>query len=323
MAWKSWLSPEEHDESYRIEWGSKVARLLDCAKVPYVAWGDLMDAHLSNDFETESTLCFVVPDNRLDAAIRALRLAGLSEDPCRVDFCDWAGSPDCGNYDSSPWPAHHFHYFRRCQYFGRETTVCSPIGLFQKSQWLWLLPDPPLEFPEPNDPNFMLSTDRRHPDWDMKGFGNSFYPIKLLTPARWIESLFCQAIRDRSIIDISQKVWYGYMGRTHRRWVRPVQTFHERLARLLPPELFHLDLLQEPFRTIYELKTYQLYYGPYYHFAETVMDRLWEEWQEAGSMPDPVYPFDIENCKRDIENRKRDIENYKRDIEEVRGWPGH
>ncbi|GKZ20709.1 hypothetical protein AbraCBS73388_006316, partial [Aspergillus brasiliensis] len=49
MAWKSQLSPEEHDESYRIEWGSKVAKLLDCVKVPYVAWGDLMIAHLCNN----------------------------------------------------------------------------------------------------------------------------------------------------------------------------------------------------------------------------------------------------------------------------------
>ncbi|OJJ70664.1 hypothetical protein ASPBRDRAFT_677735 [Aspergillus brasiliensis CBS 101740] len=301
MVWKSWLSPEEHDSSYRIEWGSKVAKLLDCAKVPYVAWGDLMDAHLCADFRTERTLCFVVPDNRLDAAIRALRLAGLSEDPCRVDFCDWAGSPDSGNYNSSPWPAHHFHFFRRCQDFGRETTVCYPIGLLRKSQWLWLLPDPPLDFPEPNDPNFMLSTDRRHPDWDMKGFGNSFYPIKLLTPARWIESLFCQVIRDKSTIDRLQCAWF-----------RPVQRFHERLARLLPPELFHLDLLQEPFRTIYKLKTYQLYYCPDYLLAEKMTDRLWEEWQEAGSMPDPVYPYDIENCKRMIEKARRRY-GYSRD----------
>lgn len=46
MVWKYLDSPELYHSSYRLEWGSKIAKLLDHAKVPYVAWGDLMNVHM-------------------------------------------------------------------------------------------------------------------------------------------------------------------------------------------------------------------------------------------------------------------------------------
>lgn len=234
----------------------------------------------------------MVPDDRLDAAIRALRVAGFPENPCQVSFCDWASPPK--NRMPNPWPDHHFHHYQEVKdlVWSGTYTVCYPIGLVRKSQWLWLLPDLPLDFPEPNDPNFMLSTDRRLPDWDMEGFGNSFYPIKLLTPARWIESLFCQEIRDSSLTDDLSEPWH-----------RPVKDFHERLARLLHPELFHVDLIQQPFRTFYKLNTN---WRPLsFPLMELLMARLWEEWQKAGSMPNPVFPFDIERHKQNVEKFKQ------------------
>ncbi|GLA48380.1 hypothetical protein AnigIFM63604_003868 [Aspergillus niger] len=292
MVWKYLDSPELYHSSYRLEWGSKIAKLLDHAKVPYVAWGDLMNVHMVMHIVTNRALCFVVPDDRLDAAIRALRIAGFPENPCQVSFCDWASPPK--NRMPNPWPDHHFHHYQEVKdlVWSGTYTVCYPIGLVRKSQWLWLLPDLPLDFPEPNDPNFMLSTDRRLPDWDMEGFGNSFYPIKLLTPARWIESLFCQEIRDSSLTDDLSEPWH-----------RPVKDFHERLARLLHPELFHVDLIQQPFRTFYKLNTN---WRPLsFPLMELLMARLWEEWQKAGSMPNPVFPFDIERHKQNVEKFKQ------------------
>ncbi|GFN10332.1 MaoC like domain family protein [Aspergillus tubingensis] len=286
MGWKSMLWPAEYDPSGRFKRGSQIAKLLDHAKIPYVACGDLMDGHYEIEhLATSISICFVVPDDRLDAAIRALRVAGLSENPCTAGWsgCCWANLPtDVDDY-AFPWPAKHFHHYL-------NSRLCYPVGLLRKSQWLWLMPDLPLEFPEPNDPNFILSTDRRLPYWDMDGYGNSFYPIKLLTPARWIESLFSLHIRDLSTDQ-----------RFHEYWYHHIVEFNERLARLLPPELFHIDLIQPPFRTLYIEQTDRRNTVNYKHL---LMDRLWEEWQEAGSMPDPVFPFDSERYKKSLEDRR-------------------
>ncbi|GLA05768.1 hypothetical protein AnigIFM60653_006279 [Aspergillus niger] len=294
MAWEL-KEPDEYQSSYLFKWGSKIAKLLDHVKVPYVAWGDLMNSHMIRDSDTNwgclswyGHLGFVVSDDRFDAAIRALRVAGLSEDSCYPEYCHWANGPESCRLPY-PWPAHHFHhYVGDVKWVRGKQIKCYPVGLYRKSQWLWLLPDLPLDFPEPNDPNFMLSTDRRLPDWDVEGFGNSFHPIKLLTPVRWIESLICQTIRDLSL--------KGNRGRARHI---PVEEFHQRLARQLPPELFHLDLLQQPFRTIYKLSTV----GDFgmYPLLWLCLDRIWEEWQETGSMPDPVLPFNNQKKRRRIE----------------------
>lgn len=39
------LWPAEYDPSGRFKRGSQIAKLLDHAKIPYVACGDLMDGH--------------------------------------------------------------------------------------------------------------------------------------------------------------------------------------------------------------------------------------------------------------------------------------
>ncbi|GAQ44421.1 similar to An18g05280 [Aspergillus niger] len=295
MGWKSLFPPPKHFGERRLKLGSQLAKLLDHAKIPYVACGDLMNVHYQEeDSATFLDICFVVPDDRLDAAIRALRVAGLSEDPCTAGCC-WARNPT--NFYPFPlqWPAKHFHRYL-------DFYSCNPVGLLRKSQWLWLMPDLPLEFPEPNDPNFILSTDRRLPDWDRDGFGNSFYPIKLLTPARWIESLFSLHIRDLSVVQ-----------RFDERWYHHVVKFHARLARLLPPELFHIDLIRQPFRILYIEETDRRNTLNYKHL---LMDRLWEEWQEAGSMPDPIYPFNIERYKKDIKEN-RNVWLYEEWIDEI------
>ncbi|BCR97774.1 uncharacterized protein AKAW2_31093S [Aspergillus luchuensis] len=280
MGWKPKFPTPEYDSADWLNWGSQIAKLLDHAKIPYVACGDLMNVHYQQvDRDISISICFVVADDRLDAAIRALRVAGLSEDPC-PEHCFWAENPTHRlNPFPLPWSARHFHRYL-------DFELCYPVGLLRKSQWLWLMPDLPLEFPEPNDPNFILSTDRRLPDWDMDGYGNSFYPIKLLTPARWIESLFSLHIRDLSVVREFDLRWYHH-----------VVKFHARLARLLPPELFHIDLIQAPFRTLYIEEADMRNTLNYKHL---LMDRLWEEWQEAGSMPDPIHPFNHKKYKKKV-----------------------
>ncbi|PYH28907.1 uncharacterized protein BO87DRAFT_449914 [Aspergillus neoniger CBS 115656] len=305
MGWKSLFPPPKHFGERRLEFGSQIDKLLDHAKIPYVACGDLMNMHYQEEgIATARVICFVVPDDRLDVTIRALRVAGLSEDPCTAGNagCCWAKIPTYYPYPL-PWPAKHFHRYVKGRLFDEKVTVCYSVGLLRKSQWLWLMPDLPLEFPEPNDPNFILSTDRRLPDWDTDGFGNSFYPIKLLTPARWIESLFSLHIRDLSVDQHFDERWYHH-----------VVEFHARLARLLPPELFHIDLIRQPFRILYIEETDRRNTLNYKHLK--LMDRLWEEWQEAGSMPDPIYPFNIERYKKDIKEN-RNVWLYEEWIDEI------
>ncbi|OJZ84014.1 hypothetical protein ASPFODRAFT_35462 [Aspergillus luchuensis CBS 106.47] len=303
MGWESRFPPPKHLGGRQLEFGSQIAKLFDYAKIPYVACGDLMNLHYHEDGSaTASDICFVVPDDRLDASIRALRVAGLSEDPCTAGYagCCWAKIPDHYYPYPFPWPAKHFHRYIM-EGFYEKKTACYSVGLLRKSQWLWLMPDLPLEFPEPNDPNFILSTDRRLPDWDMNGIGNSFYPIKLLTPARWIESLFSLHIRDLSVDRRFRKYWYHH-----------VVQFHAEFARQLPPELFHIDLIQGPFRTLYIEEADR---RNTYNYKHLLMDRLWEEWQEAGSMPDPIYPFNIKRYKK--LKKRRSVWLYEYWIDEI------
>ncbi|GKZ65426.1 hypothetical protein AnigIFM50267_008482 [Aspergillus niger] len=51
MAWEL-KEPDEYQSSYLFKWGSKIAKLLDHVKVPYVAWGDLMNSHMIRDSDT-------------------------------------------------------------------------------------------------------------------------------------------------------------------------------------------------------------------------------------------------------------------------------
>lgn len=45
MGWKPKFPTPEYDSADWLNWGSQIAKLLDHAKIPYVACGDLMNVH--------------------------------------------------------------------------------------------------------------------------------------------------------------------------------------------------------------------------------------------------------------------------------------
>ena len=130
----------------------------------------------------------MIADDLIEKAYEALRDAEIP--PC-------VKGADCDEVRpnrSSPIPAYHFHPDND---FDRH---CHTVDLYKKSAIFLRLPDPQLEPPAPDDPNYMLVTDTRLPKWRL-GTGAGRYrpgahPIKIPTPARYAEEMFYLVCRD-------------------------------------------------------------------------------------------------------------------------------
>ncbi|PYH88213.1 hypothetical protein BO71DRAFT_445399 [Aspergillus ellipticus CBS 707.79] len=168
---------------------SKIAKILDDARIPNVIWSDIMNSILgiTNFLYIQVVITFVVEDKDLNKAIAALKKAKLcksSHGHCPFRF---------RRTEATPWPSYHCH---------ASSALDAPIiSLVRKSESLWDLPSLPLQFPIRDDPNFMLSTDCRLPGDESPGMGDgrfdeSLYPVKTMIPARWIESLYLLEARD-------------------------------------------------------------------------------------------------------------------------------
>ena len=92
------------------------------------------------------------------------------------------------------------------------------MALYKKSNYIWALPDLELGLPAPNNPNFILTSDKRHPPEFLRGgcgpWDSSLYPVKALTAPRFTEALILLWCRDYGTTSNYAGFWdvsLGYM----------------------------------------------------------------------------------------------------------------
>ncbi|PLN81301.1 hypothetical protein BDW42DRAFT_185500 [Aspergillus taichungensis] len=162
---------------------------------------------------------FVIPDHQMDAAVQALKDAGFSDGDGKefIGKCHWLEQKKEEVRDTAPWPAHWFHAHSAPwepdnltseddYYTMLRGRIHGDICLHRKSEVLWALPDPSLEDPAPDDPNYMLATDPRLPEGGIPGFGRGRYTVpgcrvQIPTPSGFTESLILNKVRDYEMVD--------------------------------------------------------------------------------------------------------------------------
>ncbi|RAK95115.1 uncharacterized protein BO80DRAFT_488071 [Aspergillus ibericus CBS 121593] len=280
---------EDDPEKEQFIGTSAVAKVLDEAQIPYVIWGGVMYVlmHVRKGC-SKLEITFVIPDEYLSEAVQALRAAGYSDRNAWDWSCFW-DRPHESIRGAYTWPAHPFEP-------KKGLTFHNPIGLLRKSQWLSSFPDPPVGFPRDDDPNFMLTTDCRLMDWGTPGWASDFYPVKMLKPVPWVESLILQEVRDWTL---KKSVGVGWP------WLQAIEQFHRNSARLLPRELFSPHCIRQPFGTIYERLMVVDDDRVTCREINPLLDQIWEDMRAKGTLPDPMFECVDPGFKECLEFRKQ------------------
>ncbi|KAJ5198496.1 uncharacterized protein N7498_007613 [Penicillium cinerascens] len=202
-----------------------LASILDGARVPNVLWGE-QAADIFNDRERNAlqprSLEFVIPDEALDTAIRAL---GFFEDHqlCLNPNCAWLQA-----HQGTSVPDAHFHtpwlskipvptMKMNLQYILNDQDVIGidTVSLFVKSKVLWWLPDFSFVSPETN---IHMMTAKEYRPWSADWQG--MYPFKVLKPTAFIEALIFLLCRDQPYANSGFKYWqkliYAMTGKYYR-----------------------------------------------------------------------------------------------------------
>ena len=155
----------------------------------------------------------------MDAAVQALKDAGFSDGDGKefTGKCHWLEQKKEEVTDTAPWPAHWFHghsvpwtpdhpFSEDVHHSLQQERIHGDICLHRKSEAFWALPDPSLEDPAPDDPNYMLATDPRLPEEAFPGFGSGRYTVpgcrvQIPTPSRFTESLILNNMREHEMVD--------------------------------------------------------------------------------------------------------------------------
>ncbi|PYI04859.1 hypothetical protein BO78DRAFT_448281 [Aspergillus sclerotiicarbonarius CBS 121057] len=263
-----------------------VAKVLDEAKVRYVMWGGTM-YQLMQVWEGAS-ITFVIPDQHLETAVSALIADGYSDQNAWHSDPDW----DCPQKSISgayTWPAHPFSPKEGLPFL-------QAIGLLRKSQWLFTFPDPPVGFPTADDPIFMSNHDLHLNDWKGTGSFRDFYPVKILKPVPWVESLILQEVCDWCVQKSPYVTW---------PWLEVVEQFHRNSARLLPPELFSPRHFRQPLGAVYERLTVVDDNGWSRREIDPLLDQIWEDMRAKGTLPNPIFRCVDPDFKESLEFRKQ------------------
>ncbi|RDH37401.1 hypothetical protein BDQ94DRAFT_166595 [Aspergillus welwitschiae] len=165
-----------------------LAWLLREAKVPAFPWGPEVTRIYGSEADLRYSI-WAVKDEAMEKAVQVLNEAGLP--PCKNGRRCAVNDPE---YTSLPFPDHHYH--TDLNY--RQTHVTNGVYLYRKSRFFPLYPDPPLDDPKPDDRYYMLSSDKRLPDWSypcVQRMSEDEYPVIIPTPARYLEAVCLQSIR--------------------------------------------------------------------------------------------------------------------------------
>ncbi|PLB44817.1 hypothetical protein P170DRAFT_512959 [Aspergillus steynii IBT 23096] len=182
---------------------SWIASVLDENQIPHVLGWDASSVVLGVPYGPDETQ-FIIEDDYLSAAMDLASNAGFvrcTDGACRVNHQET---------HSTQIPDGHFH---------TETFGGTVIFMYKKSLTCWGLPDLPVQAPDANDRNFMLSNDPRLPtNWVPE-----FPPIKILTWVGLIETLILLQCRDVDHLNDMETSWSSHFYSLHiRRGPSPV-----------------------------------------------------------------------------------------------------
>ncbi|PLB36560.1 uncharacterized protein BDW47DRAFT_118669 [Aspergillus candidus] len=197
----------------------EIDKILRAAGIPSVLWHHvLMDIYGVPMIGL--VIDFVIPDHQIDAAVQALKDANFSDgdDKDIAGSCHWNCRKKKEDIQTTaPWPCHWFHLhsapwtpdlpFSEDEFNSMSRGhFHSDICLHRKSETLWALPDPSLEDPAPDDPNYMLATDPRLPDGEFPVLSRGRYTVpgcrvQIPTPTRFTESLILNIVRELEMVD--------------------------------------------------------------------------------------------------------------------------
>ncbi|KAL4809629.1 hypothetical protein BDV18DRAFT_157378 [Aspergillus unguis] len=196
---------EQDKIPYGVDFAADAARILDEAKIPSVLMGWLAMCLYKrpNDF---GDITLVIPDDLIDSAKNALldKYPLCTDRDCMELEEKRPGHPKFHYGDHQltrhPKPEHHFH-----------ARVYEIIYLVRQSDFLWWLPNIPLELPDKNDLHLTVTTDEalRSPGpWLGK------HPVRVLKPSSFVEALLYLWMRD--FRDPNSKMWLEWDNLAHR-----------------------------------------------------------------------------------------------------------
>ncbi|PKY04156.1 hypothetical protein P168DRAFT_327138 [Aspergillus campestris IBT 28561] len=197
----------------------EIDKILRAAGIPSVLWyTGAMDIYGVPTYEP--VFDFVIPDHQMDAAVQTLKDAGFSDGDGKdiVGTCYWQCRRKKEDIQTTaPWPCHWFHLHTAP--WTPDKTLSedkynsmllshdhADLCLHRKSETFWALPDPSLEDPAPDDPNYMLATDPRVPVWGYPVLTGGRYTVpgcrvQIPTPSRCTESLILDKVRKLEMVD--------------------------------------------------------------------------------------------------------------------------
>ncbi|KAL2853655.1 hypothetical protein BJX68DRAFT_265119 [Aspergillus pseudodeflectus] len=171
---------------------SFVAKLLDDEGIPNFIWAEPF-LSVIGILTAVPFNAFVVADDLIEKAAEALDKARFPQCTQGHDACTvfW-------HKRDHPYPAYHWHTDLRYPVTAPKMT--RGVFLYRKSRLFWKFPDPTLGVPSPNDPYYMLTSDRRILQvrrGPHTGPGSpEDYPVKMPVPARYLEAMMLLELRD-------------------------------------------------------------------------------------------------------------------------------
>ncbi|BCS02308.1 uncharacterized protein AKAW2_60572A [Aspergillus luchuensis] len=185
-------NPAKFSASPKQELRRYVAWLLRESEVPAFLWGPEVTRIYGSNTDFEYSM-WAVKDEAMKKAVQVLNEAGLR--PCKK-------GRRCAKHRSLPFPDQHYH--KVLKHF--NTHVSHGVYLYRKSRFFPHFPDPPLVDPKPDDRYYMLSSDKRLPDWSyscvqVQRMSKDGYPVIIPTPARYLEAVCLQSVRHYEVQD--------------------------------------------------------------------------------------------------------------------------
>ncbi|PYH95908.1 hypothetical protein BO71DRAFT_439959 [Aspergillus ellipticus CBS 707.79] len=212
-----------------------VAEALDKAGVPYCMWGGAVLRIYGSATTNIHFSGWVVPDRVLQQAVESLNDEGL-------DTCPFGSSCQSLSGHSVPLIVPDWHCHPDDD-IAIESAPTPTLNVYKSSRLLWSLPDPPVGAPSVGDPDYMLASDPRIPEfkdpmspWASRGRHDpDRYPIKIPTASKYAGSLIKLQCRDLAAPELGS-------------WTSQVGCMCDIVNDVDENHVLRLEEIQEPFR---------------------------------------------------------------------------